>query len=214
MWAGSIRRRRASNTSRRRATGWSTATAPPTRRWGKVRAANGHPEPYNVRYWQVDNEPWPMGSKNYGECVQQFAAAMRKVDPNIKIIANGSLSLFTDNYDTRPRLPGVEQDLARSVPGVVRLPRPAPLPQAGPLRCRRRRTASEAGCPRRTDRQVEEPATSRSSSANGTCKALIGARGFTRAARSTFTSGHRASGWRPRLSSCGMFRQRVGTTPS
>lgn len=26
--------------------------------WAEVRAANGHPEPYSIRYWEVGNEPW------------------------------------------------------------------------------------------------------------------------------------------------------------
>ena len=29
---------------------------PATGKWGSVRAANGHPEPYNVKYWEIDNE--------------------------------------------------------------------------------------------------------------------------------------------------------------
>lgn len=73
---------------------------PSTSTWGKVRAANGHPEPYGVKYWEIDNEPWPMGSKKYGEYVRAFGQAMRKIDPTIKIIANGSLSMLDDNYET------------------------------------------------------------------------------------------------------------------
>ena len=30
---------------------------PPTTEWGRLRASNGHPEPYGVRYFQIDNEP-------------------------------------------------------------------------------------------------------------------------------------------------------------
>jgi alpha-N-arabinofuranosidase len=59
-------------------------------RWGKIRAANGHPEPYNVKYWEIDNETWHMGAETYVEWVNRFAPAMRKADPSIKLAACGS----------------------------------------------------------------------------------------------------------------------------
>jgi len=58
--------------------------------WGKVRAANGHPEPYGVRYWEIDNETWHMGAEAYAAAVNRFAPAMRKADPSIKLAACGS----------------------------------------------------------------------------------------------------------------------------
>ena len=63
--------------------------APATDEWGAKRAANGHPEPYNVKYWEIDNEMWEMGIDRYEKCVRDFSAAMRKIDPSIKIIACG-----------------------------------------------------------------------------------------------------------------------------
>ena len=63
--------------------------APATDEWGAKRAANGHPEPYNVKYWEIDNEMWEMGIDRYEKCVRDFSTAMRKVDPSIKIIACG-----------------------------------------------------------------------------------------------------------------------------
>ena len=63
--------------------------APATDEWGAKRAANGHPEPYNVKYWEIDNEMWEMGIERYEKCVRDFSTAMRKVDPSIKIIACG-----------------------------------------------------------------------------------------------------------------------------
>ena len=63
--------------------------APATDEWGAKRAANGHPEPYNVKYWEIDNEMWEMGIERYEQCVRDFSTAMRKVDPSIKIIACG-----------------------------------------------------------------------------------------------------------------------------
>ena len=63
--------------------------APATDEWGAKRAANGHPEPYNVKYWEIDNEMWEMGIERYEKCVREFSTAMRKIDPSIKIIACG-----------------------------------------------------------------------------------------------------------------------------
>ncbi|MFO0927235.1 MAG: alpha-L-arabinofuranosidase C-terminal domain-containing protein [Gemmataceae bacterium] len=63
---------------------------PADSKWGKVRAANGHPEPYRVKYWEIDNETWAMGAENYARAVNRFAPAMRKADPSIKLAACGS----------------------------------------------------------------------------------------------------------------------------
>ena len=63
--------------------------APATDEWGAKRAANGHPEPYNVKYWEIDNEMWEMGIERYEKCVRDFSTAMRKIDPSIKIIVCG-----------------------------------------------------------------------------------------------------------------------------
>ncbi len=62
---------------------------PATTEWGAKRAANGHPEPYNVKYWEIDNEMWEMGIEKYEACVRRYSTEMRKIDPSIKIIACG-----------------------------------------------------------------------------------------------------------------------------
>ncbi len=54
-------------------------------RWGKIRAQNGHPEPYRVKYWQIGNE---VGGGTYDDSVRAFAEAMRKVDQTIKILSS------------------------------------------------------------------------------------------------------------------------------
>lgn len=60
---------------------------------GKLRAENGHPEPYNVKYWGVGNEvygPYQIGHTDaafYATGLVEIATQMRKVDPSIKIIA-------------------------------------------------------------------------------------------------------------------------------
>ena len=63
---------------------------PADSKWGKVRAANGHPEPYNVKYWEIDNEAWAMGAEGYADAVRKIAPLMKKADPSIKVVACGS----------------------------------------------------------------------------------------------------------------------------
>lgn len=58
--------------------------------WGALRAANGHPEPYHVKYWEIDNETWGAGINAYVDKVKTFAPAMREKYPDVKIIACGS----------------------------------------------------------------------------------------------------------------------------
>jgi len=59
---------------------------------GKLRAANGHPQPYNVRFWGIGNEMWGVTSlEDYIEQHNRIAEAMRAVDPNIKLIAVGGI---------------------------------------------------------------------------------------------------------------------------
>ena len=70
--------------------------APATDEWGAKRAANGHPEPYNVKYWEIDNEMWEMGIERYEKCVREFSLAMREVDPSIRIIACGGFQEDND----------------------------------------------------------------------------------------------------------------------
>lgn len=61
---------------------------------GRLRARNGHPEPYDVRYWNIGNElwgHWQVGYTNPEEYARRYAAfaqAMREVDPSIHVIAN------------------------------------------------------------------------------------------------------------------------------
>jgi alpha-N-arabinofuranosidase len=69
----------------------------PTTPMGKWRAANGHPKPYNVKFWGIGNEPWgdyQMGAMSVEQFELKhnlFAKAMRKVDPSIKLIAGGAM---------------------------------------------------------------------------------------------------------------------------
>jgi alpha-N-arabinofuranosidase len=65
---------------------------------GKLRAADGHPAPYNVKFWGIGNEMWGI-SYQFGAIKlnqfeykhNQFARAMKQVDPTIKLIASGAM---------------------------------------------------------------------------------------------------------------------------
>jgi alpha-L-arabinofuranosidase len=73
------------------------ANSSTTTRMGAMRAANGHPEPYHVKFWNIGNEAW--GDWQYGAMSlaqfevkhNLFANAMRKVDPTITLIASGAM---------------------------------------------------------------------------------------------------------------------------
>lgn len=76
--------------------------------WPAVRARNGHPAPYRVRYFQLGNEAWmfvPKGLEELrmkddpaaaaawlAECYTSFGRAMRAVDPDIELIIDGNMS--------------------------------------------------------------------------------------------------------------------------
>ena len=64
---------------------------PATTEWGQKRAANGHPEPYNVPYIQIDNEPMNHGltPDQYAEIVNVYGSEIRKIAPEVKIVACG-----------------------------------------------------------------------------------------------------------------------------
>jgi len=64
---------------------------PPTTEWGKLRAANGHPEPYDVKYFQIDNEPMNFGLSpdRYAEIVNVYGSQLRKIAPRARIVACG-----------------------------------------------------------------------------------------------------------------------------
>jgi alpha-N-arabinofuranosidase len=73
------------------------ANGPVTTRMGAMRAANGHPEPYHVKFWNIGNEMWGDWQFGYMSLAQYqvkhnlFAKAMRKVDPSIILIADGAM---------------------------------------------------------------------------------------------------------------------------
>lgn len=80
--------------------------------WPSVRAKNGHEEPWDVRYFQLGNEPWiwpeitwalngnaksPIPGVNtmeelqvwYTTCLKVYAEKIKEVDPDVEIIISG-----------------------------------------------------------------------------------------------------------------------------
>ncbi len=64
-------------------------------KYAAMRAKNGHPEPFAVKYWGIGNEvygSWQIGAvdaKTYALQAREFAKQMRRVDPEIKLVAVG-----------------------------------------------------------------------------------------------------------------------------
>jgi alpha-N-arabinofuranosidase len=64
-----------------------------TRRWAARCAADGHPEPYDVRLWNIGNENyglWEIGAHDpaqWGRYVREAAKMMRRVDDRVVLAA-------------------------------------------------------------------------------------------------------------------------------
>ncbi len=53
--------------------------------WGAKRAANGHPKPYGVKYWQLGNE---LGNADYINGLPEFCRLMKQADPKAVLMAS------------------------------------------------------------------------------------------------------------------------------
>jgi alpha-N-arabinofuranosidase len=79
---------------------------------GRIRAANGHPEPGHVKYWNIGNEMfgfWQLGYMTPSQYVIKhtvFAQAMKKADPSITLVASGaspaSLTIHSEPFYIDP----------------------------------------------------------------------------------------------------------------
>jgi alpha-N-arabinofuranosidase len=85
---------------------------------GALRAKNGHPEPYGVKFWNIGNEPygsWQLGHtylKYYVLKHNEFARAMRKVDPSITLLASGAM-LDEMTVEGQPHVMGLKDPQAQ-----------------------------------------------------------------------------------------------------
>ncbi len=74
---------------------------------GKRRAANGHPDPYKVKFWGIGNEmygDWQIGHmpvEKYAEKHNRFAEAFRKADPNAVLVAVGDTGRWDETIMRR-----------------------------------------------------------------------------------------------------------------
>ncbi len=106
---------------------------------GALRAENGHPEPWKVTFWGIGNEmygDWQLGHMPLEQYVRkhnEFAEAMRRVDPSIQLVAVGAagpwsetmmrhcadhMDLISEHFyrQSRERV----DEHVREVPGAVR----------------------------------------------------------------------------------------------
>ena len=69
---------------------------------GKLRAKNGHPQPYKVKWWGIGNEMyggWQLGHMPLEEYVKKhnvFAEALRAEDPSVKLVAVGATGPWSE----------------------------------------------------------------------------------------------------------------------
>jgi alpha-L-arabinofuranosidase len=61
------------------------ANAPKDSVWGRLRAKNGHPKPFGLKYLEIGNEN---GQTPYAERWALFVKAIREKHPDVKLIAN------------------------------------------------------------------------------------------------------------------------------
>ena len=90
------------------------ANGPANSKYGAMRAANGHPEPFRVKYWEIGNEIWGAwvhghtDAQTYADNFNRYAAAMRAVDATIRLIAVGDNNLNWDRTVLRIAGPGMD----------------------------------------------------------------------------------------------------------
>ncbi len=74
--------------------------APSSDRYGKLRRANGHPDPYNVRLWEVGNElygDWQIGHAAPDDNARRFVRfrnMLLRADTSLRLIATGKADEF------------------------------------------------------------------------------------------------------------------------
>ncbi len=70
--------------------------------WGAKRAANGNPEPYRVKYWQLGNEISGNDDDYVNRC-PEFCKAMKQTDPAVQLLSS---------FPSRKLLEAVGKDIA------------------------------------------------------------------------------------------------------
>ena len=76
--------------------------------WSDLRKANGTPDPYGIKLWNLGNEmdgPWQVGHKTaeeYGRLANEVAKAIKLYDKNLELVLCGS------SHNQMPTFPGWE----------------------------------------------------------------------------------------------------------
>jgi len=65
-------------------------------KWGAERAKNGHPAPFPLTYVEIGNEDWFDTSGSYGARFAQFALALRKRYPQLKLITTTPIKVSAE----------------------------------------------------------------------------------------------------------------------
>ncbi|MEO6523385.1 MAG: alpha-L-arabinofuranosidase C-terminal domain-containing protein [Mucilaginibacter sp.] len=72
------------------------ANGPVTTKWGKLRAAMGHPKPFNLKMMGVGNEQWDV---QYLDRYKLFAKALNAKYPELKLVTSSGPSPSGDKFD-------------------------------------------------------------------------------------------------------------------
>lgn len=78
--------------------------------WGAKRAANGHHEPYNIKYWEIGNEQWER-PKEMARRFLDFYRPMKAYDPEIEIMVDCDIWGYYDFFDAVMSIVGAEADI-------------------------------------------------------------------------------------------------------
>ncbi|TFG53279.1 MAG: alpha-L-arabinofuranosidase, partial [Candidatus Aminicenantes bacterium] len=74
----------------------------PDSKMGQLRAANGRPEPWGVKFWAIGNEmygDWQLGHIPLSDYVKkhtQYAVAMKAMDPSVQVVAVGAVGRWSE----------------------------------------------------------------------------------------------------------------------
>lgn len=84
------------------------ANGPATSKWGALRAKNGHPQPFNIKYVEIGNEDYgPLYHKYY----PQFYKAIKEKYPDVITIANTGRSALALDVKSIKSIPGVDVEV-------------------------------------------------------------------------------------------------------
>ncbi len=89
--------------------------------WGKIRAQNGHPAPYKVKYWEIGNEEFYFGD-TYLTNYPNFYREMIKKDPSICFISCFDLWQSGEGFQRVMDSVGSITNIASNHPIVLNIP--------------------------------------------------------------------------------------------